>query len=277
MGVISNIIDHKNRGKYYLNNKYILKGGGKEYKIKLSNIADIEIKFKEVYDDNKRKILLNNKKYKDYNKCIVIIIHDKEQLAEISSLEVKEYKCIDLEDFGLKTTGCFYLKVAIKMLKKYKDKFKINKIVLEDVATVKCNDLDFPLSSYLLLTKGYTFYGKEGFKYIDHKIYKYNDLLENYKKYISKLKIKDINIKDIFKSKEFSKLNKDIIDKAKYHKDMLFVDFIGMIFSRENMLNTEICELYMNIRDTLIPYYQNKLGVEYINLFMSNLKMEMIL
>jgi len=46
------------------------------------------------------------------------------------------------------------------MLKKYKDKFKINKIVLEDIATVKCNEKEFPLSSYMLLSQGYTFYGK---------------------------------------------------------------------------------------------------------------------
>ena len=270
------IIRYKNRGIYSekLNSKYLLKGGGKKYKIKLNKILKKNIYFEEIYDDGIKSLILNKTK----NNCVVILINEKDKIAKLDSLIVSNGECIDLEDFGLKTSGKFHLKVAIKMLKKYKEKFKINKIVLEDVATVKCNDLDFPLSSYLLLTKGYTFYGKEGFKYINHGIYKYNnDLLKNYQKYISKLKIKDINIKNIFKSKEFGKLNKDIIDKAKYHKDMLFVDFIGMIFSRENMLNTEICELYMNIRDTLIPYYQNKLGVEYINLFMSNLKMEMIL
>ena len=74
MSIIRNIIDYKNRGKYYLDSKYILKGGGKKYKIQLNNI---EIEFKEVYDGDKRKILLNNKKYKDYSKCIVIILNEK--------------------------------------------------------------------------------------------------------------------------------------------------------------------------------------------------------
>ena len=270
------IIDHiniKNR-EAKLEDKYILEGGGKKYKVQLDKIIKKEIKFLEVYKKDEKLLILNKNK----NECIVIFINEKEKIAELRSLTLEYGKCIDLEDFGLKTTGKFHLKVAIKMLKKYKEKFKINKIVLEDVATVKCNDLDFPLSSYLLLTKGYTFYGKEGFKYINHGIYKYNnDLLKNYQKYISKLKIKDINIKNIFKSKEFGKLNKDIIDKAKYHKEMLFVDFIGMIFSRENMLDNEICELYMIVRDIIITYYQNKLGEIYINLFMPNLKMEMIL
>jgi hypothetical protein len=272
MCVIGNIISYKNRGKYYLDRKYILKGGGKKYKIQLKDIVDNEIEFKEVYEDNERKILLNNKKYRDYNKCIVIILNEKDKFAEISSLAVKGYKCIDLEDFGLKTSGKFHLKVAIKMLKKYKNKFGINKIVLEDVATVKCNDREFPLSSYLLLTKGYTFYGKEGFKYVEVET---NDLLKKYKNYISKLKVKNVDIKDIIKKSKNRELNNEIIAKGKYNKNMLFVDFIGMIFSRENMLNGEICELYIKILNKMVIYYVNKLGEDYLNLFMPNIKMEM--
>ena len=273
MCVIGNIISYKNRGKYYLDRKYILKGGGKKYKIQLKDIVDNEIEFKEVYEDNERKILLNNKKYRDYNKCIVIILNEKDKFAEISSLAVKGYyKCIDLEDFGLKTSGKFHLKVAIKMLKKYKDKFRINKIVLEDIAIVKCNKMEFPLSSYMLLTKGYTFYGKEGFEYVNKD---YNDLLKKYKNYILKLKVKDVNIKDIIKKSKNRELNEDIIKKAKDNKNMLFVNFLGILFSRENMLNDEICELYFVIRNKLIFYYQNKLGADYLNLFMTNIKMEM--
>jgi hypothetical protein len=272
MCVIGNIISYKNRGKYYLDRKYILKGGGKKYKIQLKDIVDNEIEFKEVYEDNERKILLNNKKYRDYNKCIVIILNEKDKFAEISSLAVKGYKCIDLEDFGLKTSGKFHLKVAIKMLKKYKKKFGINKIISEDVATVKCNETEFPLSSYMLLTKGYTFYGKEGFEYVNKD---YNNLLKKYKNYILKLKVKDVDIKDMLKNSKNKKLNSDVRDKAKDNKNMLFVDFLGLLFSRENMLNDEKCELYMIILDKMVIYYANKLGEKYYRIFMTNLKMEM--
>ena len=157
------------------------------------------------------------------------------------------------------------------MLKNYKKKFGINKIILEDVARVKCNEIKFPLSSYLLLTKGYTFYGKEGFEYVNKD---YNDLLKKYKKYILKLKVKDINIKDMLKNSKNKKLNSDMRDKAKDNKNMLFVNFLGILFSRENMLNDEICELYFVIRNKLI-YYANNFGTEYLDIFMTNLKMEM--
>jgi len=267
---ILDIIDYiniKNR-KARLEDKYILKGGGKKYRIEMNDIIGKDIIFREIYRKDKKLLILN----KNRNECIVIYINEKDKVAELRSLTIENGKCIDLEDFGLKTTGKFHLKVAIKMLKKYKDKFKINKIVLEDIATVKCNETEFPLSSYMLLTKGYTFYGKEGFEYVEQD---YNDLLKKYKKYILKLKVKDINIKDMLKNSKNKKLNSDVRDKAKDNKNMLFVDFLGLLFSRESMLNDEMCELYMIILDKMVIYYANKLGEKYYRIFMTNLKMEM--
>ena len=267
---ILHIIDYiniKNR-KARLEDKYILKGGGKKYRIEMNDIIGKDIIFREIYRKDKKLLILN----KNRNECIVIYINEKDKVAELRSLTIENGKCIDLEDFGLKTTGKFHLKVAIKMLKKYKDKFRINKIVLEDIATVKCNETEFPLSSYMLLTKGYTFYGKEGFEYVEQD---YNDLLKKYKKYISKLKVKDLNIKDMLKNSKNKKLNSVVRDKAKDNKNMLFVDFLGLLFSRENMLNDEICELYMIILDKMVIYYANKLGEKYYRIFMTNLKMEM--
>jgi hypothetical protein len=267
---ILDIIDYiniKNR-KARLEDKYILKGGGKKYRIEMNDIIGKDIIFREIYRKDKKLLILN----KNRNECIVIYINEKDKVAELRSLTIENGKCIDLEDFGLKTTGKFHLKVAIKMLKKYKDKFRINKIVLEDIATVKCNETEFPLSSYMLLTKGYTFYGKEGFEYVNKD---YNDLLKNYKKYMSILKVKDIDIKDMIKNSKNKKLNSDVRDKAKDNKNMLFVNFLGLLFSRENMLNDEICELYIIILDKMVIYYANKLGEKYYRIFMTNLKMEM--
>jgi hypothetical protein len=266
---ILHIIDHiniKNR-KARLEDKYILKGVGKKYRIEMNDIIGKDIIFREIYRKDKKLLILN----KNRNECIVIYINEKENMAELRSLTIENGKCIDLKDFGLKTSGKFHLKVAIKMLKKYKDKFKINKIILEDVAVVKCNETEFPLSSYMLLTKGYTFYGKEGFEYVEKD---YNNLLKKYKNYILKLKVKDINIKDMLKNSKNKKLNSDVRDKAKDNKNMLFVDFLGLLFSRENMLNDEICELYMIILDKMVIYYANKLGEKYYRIFMTNLKME---
>jgi len=275
MNLLNKIINFKNKHhfktNYFYGNKYILTNGS-SFKIKISDVLENynEIKFKEIYNDNQRKIILNtNKNSKDYD-CVIIVINEKQQLATIESLQVSENKCIDLDDFGLQTSGKFHLKVAIKMLKKYKDKFRINKIELEDIATVKCNDEEFPLSSYLLFTKGYTFYGKEGFKYQKDN---YNKLLKNYQNYIKILKTKHVDIKNLLKHNTNNKLNKNII-KMFHNKEYNFTELLGIIFSRENILNDEICKLYLFIKNDLIYFYQSKLGTNYLDLFMTNLKME---
>jgi len=158
------ILDYLNQKTpdYYFNYQNLLIGGGKTYTVNLGKIYDKEIKFEEIYNKDKRLIILNSEenfsKGKKYNSCVVITIEENEKTAELSSLNIAEGKCINLDEFGLKTTGTFHLKVAIKMLKKYQEKFKINKIILEDSVTVKCQDEEFPLSTYLLLTEGYTFY-----------------------------------------------------------------------------------------------------------------------
>jgi hypothetical protein len=279
MDLLSEIIDFKNKHNFKTNynykNKYILTGGS-SFKVKISDVLgnENEIKFKEIYNDKKRKIILNTKiENKKYN-CIIIVIDEETKIATLDSVQVSETKCIDLDDFGLKTTGKFHLKVAIKMLKKYKDEFKINKIELEDIATVKCNEEEFPLSSYLLLTKGYTFYGKEGFKYKNEKL---NLLLDNYQKYVDKLKVKQVDFTKILKASSNSKLNNQIIKIFNDNMEKKFIELLGIIFSRENMLNDEICQLYLSIRNELIFFYQNLLGVDYFDLFMPNLKMVMIL
>ena len=277
------IINYKNKkivdyNNFYLSN-YLQYGGNKKYRIKLSDIFDKEITFKEIYKDKKnRKILLTNQEYIKnnikYHNCISIIIHSNEKIAEIENIQVSDHQCINLDDFGLKTSGKFYLITTIKMLKKYKEKFNINKIILDDIATVKCNDEEFPLSSFLLLTKGYTFYGKYGFKYSKNK---YNDLLNKYQNYLQKLKVKDINFNNILKLNKDEELNKQIKKIVKNNKEMKFIDLLSNIFKRENMLNDNICKLYFSIYNSLIIFYQEKLGENFIKLFMTNLKMEMIL
>lgn len=275
MKIINKIVSYKIRKGYikneHFNHKYIL-NGGKKFKINLNSLIDKKIVFTEKYNDGFKKILLNSKKNNNIFNCVSITI--KDNFAFLDSLQVSEGNCIDLDDFGLKTTGKFHLKVAIKMLKKYKNKFKINKIVLEDIATVKCNEEDFPLSSYLLLTKGYTFYGKEGFKYQKDNL---NKLLKNYQKYIDKLKAKNVNIKKMLNKHNNKNINKKINNLLKENPEIKFINLLGIIFNRDNMINLEICQLYMYLRNVLIKFYIDNLGNEYLDLFMPNLKMEMIL
>lgn len=264
------------RRKLKYDDQYYQKAGGNKIKIKIAKVLDNkEIIFDEIYKDDKKKLILSTIKNdgKKYD-CVVINLFEKDKYAILDSLQISDEKCIDLEDFGLKTSGRFHLKVAIKMLKKYQTKFNINKIILEDIATVKCNEEEFPLSSFMLLTKGYTFYGKEGFKYKENKL---NKLLKRYQKYIDKLKVKDVKIKNFLKKSKNKELNEQIINMFQDNPEIKFIELLGIIFSRDNMLNEEVCCLYLLIRNKLILFYQNKLGEDYFDLFMTNLKMEMIL
>ena len=112
MNLLYKILNYKNKGIYSrnLNEKYILKGGGRKYIKELNDIIKKNIKFREIYSEGKKKLILNKNK----NECVVIYINEKENMAELRSLTIENGKCIDLEDFGLKTTGKCHLKVAIK-------------------------------------------------------------------------------------------------------------------------------------------------------------------
>jgi len=243
--------------------------GGKKRSIYLSDLIlnNEKIIFEEIYVDDEKRLLLyelNNKK----NNCILITINSIKKEAVIENLYVKDRKCINLTDFEPKNPGTFYLKVAIKMLKKYKDKFKINKIVLEDVATIECNNNDYPLSSLLLLTKGYAFYEKEGFIY-SNKVF--NTMLKKYKDFVKTIKLKDIkNIYDILKNNIY------LSNLIEHNKDKNILDILQIIFSKKNIENNiKICKLYPKINNELIMFYQSKLGGTYIDLFAMNNKMEL--
>ena len=92
MELYNKIINYKNKkivdyNNFYLSN-YLQYGGNKKYRIKLSDIFDKEITFKEIYKDKKnRKILLTNQEYIKnnikYHNCISIIIHSNEKNPEI--------------------------------------------------------------------------------------------------------------------------------------------------------------------------------------------------
>jgi hypothetical protein len=104
-------------------------------------------------------LLIDLEKQNNIFKNIKIIDKDN-KMAIIEAISADKFVCFYDVDFNLKNKGSFYLKISIKMLEKYKDKFKINKIVLRDNATVHCKfkekSFSFNLSQFLLLTNGNT-------------------------------------------------------------------------------------------------------------------------
>ena len=113
MNLLYELLHFKNKHNFKTNYEYkgkYLLSGGSSYTVKINKLLEDKNKivFKEIYNDNKRKIILNTEKV---NNCIVITLFDNK--ATLEKLQVSENKCIDLDDFGLKTTGKFHLKVAI--------------------------------------------------------------------------------------------------------------------------------------------------------------------
>jgi phosphoenolpyruvate synthase/pyruvate phosphate dikinase len=153
--------------------------------------------------------------------------------------------------------------MSIKLLKKYKEKFNINKITLIDNAQIYCNKGGkFNLSQYLLFTNGNTWYEKFGFILKEKNK---REILDKSKKVLKDLKIKDINFKAIFddiekneKSKILNKnliiQDKDVINKYKdvinKYKDENFMKIFNYIFYANR--SDETCLLYSLIAPSLI-------------------------
>lgn len=255
---LTNTYNYNYSKAYY---KYKQNGGSKKYNLtfvekdtKDTKDQLYKISFDVIFDEYNKKILLSNSF--GFN-CIVIAIDEKLHLASIDNISSDtSNQCIELEDFNLKNPGNFYLKMAIKMLIKYKDKFKINKISLQDNAQIICNQKRYNLSQFLLLTRGETFYGRYGFEPKDIQIKTGEN---NIREIIKKLKIKDINWLKVINQmkdrneKEYKKYEKEYINLIKYfdnNKDENYIKIMSKLFNKENK---NICYLYFMME----PYLKN--------------------
>jgi len=254
--------------EYKLDKKIFMKGGSdKKYIIEYDK--KIELIFKKVNKGpDEFEIYLSNDI--DDNSCISIQIDKKTQVASIHGISKEKVSCFNHADFILKKPSNFYLEMSIKLLKKYKEKFNINKITLIDNAQIYCDKgRKFNLSQYLLFTNGNTWYEKFGFIVKEKNK---REILDKSKKVLKDLKIKDINFKAIFddiekneKSKILNKnliiQDKDVINKYKdvinkykdvinKYKDENFMKIFNYIFYANR--SDETCLLYFLIAPSLI-------------------------
>jgi hypothetical protein len=171
--------------------------------------------------------ILLSESYDEFD-CISIVINKENKVGEIHGIGNFKSCLIDSNT----KVGSTLLKITIKMLKKYKDTFGINKIVLTDNSVKKCqsNKEDIKLSHMLILLTGDTWYGKYGFRPINVKTYNYDEILiENYnnnKFIINKITIKEANIMKYIKMTK----NKDVINAVEKilekNENMLLKDFL---------------------------------------------------
>jgi hypothetical protein len=187
--------------------------------------------------------------------CLIISINQEDKIANINNLNADTLKC---GDTIMDNQGTHLLKVGIKFLIENKHKFKINSIRLKDNAYINCRTkklnkpIQINLSSFLLLTKGYTFYGKYGFEPLDEN---YKKLEYRLIKKLKKLKIENLEfdkiIKFIYKkNKKYNYIKTIHIDKFKEYyenfKDKYYYDFMSNYFHKNNPSSCIIFDLMKN-------------------------------
>jgi hypothetical protein len=230
-------------------------------KVKLDNISIID----QNVEGNKLNINFNNHNYKfeesninanhyilyskEDDNCVIVIISKKDNTAEIHG--IGNYKTCLYE--SNQNVGSILLKLTIKMLKKYKNKFNIKMIILADNSLKQCGKNNIKLSLMLTLITGDTWYGKYGFRPIDYQndeyiIDKFNtELYEKNKKIINKLKISDIDLLKFIKLTNNKGLIKATNKILELNPDMLVKDYLRNMLSNYD----KTCENFIKFYEYL--------------------------
>lgn len=183
---------------------------------------------------------------RDGYECIIINFH--KNIAVIVSMTAELEQC---QGFFPSKHGSNMLELAIKFIKKNKQKFNTTQIQLKDNSEKLCKNGSYiDLALFLTLTTGHTFYGKHKFKPSrkDDQI-KY---VKNYK-IIKKIKVKDVKFKEIFTELYESNIKEKIINKFKKYIDKypneLLIDVFGTFFRKEKF--NKRCQLLKPIESLL--------------------------
>jgi len=197
-------------------------GGGEDLII---TYKDYEYKYTQIMDEDYYILYSEDDSESD---CVSVVIDKERKVGEIHGIGNFKSCLIDSNT----KVGSTLLKITIKMLKKYKDTFGINKIVLTDNSVKKCkaNKEDIKLSHMLILLTGDTWYGKYGFRPINVKTYDYDEILnENYnnnKLIMDKITIKEANIMKYIKMTKDKNVIYAVEKILEKDENMLLKDFL---------------------------------------------------
>jgi hypothetical protein len=206
-----------------------LKAGGfeKKYSINYNGV----IYYYERADFDKNSFILKSPNQED--NCVLISIISKRKIAQIENINGDYENCIT---FSNEKIGTFLLNLTLTFLKKYKNEFSIEWILISDHSKKKCGNKFFKLMKLSMLTDGNTWYGKYDFfpvndskelKYDKNglKKYYYNQTIMNTKK------LKDIKFDKYFIKigKKFPEINSFIdtfLNNIKSNSDKLIKDYL---------------------------------------------------
>ena len=184
---------------------------------------------------------------KDNFECVSILIDKNDKIAEVHGIG-NYSSCLKKINTNV---GSTLFKLTLKMLKKYKEKLNINKILLTDNSLKKCNKKEIKLGLMLTLLTGDTWYGKYDFRPRENILIKY---YENNKKIINKITLGDI---DLLKYLKMTKLKKSVIENAekfiKKHQTLLVKDYLTKFIKEYD----KTCEYFYDFYE----YLFNDLGL----------------
>ncbi len=192
------------------------------------------------------------------NKCVVIEIDQKNQIATIQDIQ-SEKNCT----YNKHKVGSTLLQITLKLLLKLSlnKKYNIKIIILSDDSHKYCpaikENIDMKIMNTLLT--GHTWYGAYGFrpvKYKNDKLILDQTLNEKYNQNIiimNKLKISDIDLYSYFANIKFIETNqlyaiKQIISK---NPDMLLKDFLSNMLKDFDSSCKLFNEFYMKLHDDI--------------------------
>ena len=170
-----------------------------------------KIKFDKLIDNNELHLFLSTLNNK--NHCIYIIIDINERIAYINEITSNiSNKCFKQDEFN---NGKTIMEITIKMIYKYKDKFNIDKIQLNDHSNIDCgNGIKIWLSDLSFLQHGNTFYSRFGFIAQTHP-----EFFNNNVNILNKCKVKDYNLNK-FMNKYIKPTDENITKNIiKYYND----------------------------------------------------------
>ena len=258
----SYIIRNKNIGMKYLFKNYLNQIGGSlniNLIDKLTFIYnDIEYIFFKSEIDEDHYVLYST----DELECVSIIIDIQNKLAEIHG--IGNYKTCVITTDSNTSVGTILLNITIQILKKYKDKLGINKIMLVDNSIKKCLEL----STMLILIHGETWYGKYGFRPYDMLLSKLDEINNNkYNKNIQIMKnitITDANILKYIKLTNKKSIIEDVEYLVKKYPNYLLSDFIKSFLKKYDKSCKYFNLFYKQLFDSikLTSFYRGVFGLE---------------
>lgn len=215
----------------------LIGGGDRVLTVEYENI---KYKFEELPDDN--FFVLYGA---DGSDCVMVVIKDK--IAEIHGIG-NNSTCLKNSN---QNVGSTLLKITIKMIKKYTNKFNIKIITLVDNSLKKCGSSDIKLALMLTLITGHTWYGKHGFRPYDEAKQQLDPLLnKKYEQNISQMKkitISQANILEYIKKTNKSSLIKAVEQIQKTNPHMLLTDFIANFLVKFN----QTCKYFASFYEEL--------------------------